>query len=221
MNKSIKTLACAVAISFLLLACEDTGTNAGTDNSIGKNNPCKIKALSKTCNDERCWYDESDSVFFRPYDPNWVSIEESIKDWMEEQLATESNDTGLFIIMDFFIHENYVNLLDISGPTEQEYYVDGKRISYEEYREIGKLMEEYEQERKIRGKRNLPIPNPIFYETDYSWVGVPMTAKELAELTENYKLIAVEFYREAVNDDMPTIPTVPGGNGGSPSPPCD
>jgi len=204
MKKFIKALACAITVSFAFLACSDSSTYVNSN--IGKHNLCKIKALSKTCNEERCWYDESDSAYFRPYDHNWVNVEGSVKEWMEEQFATESNDTKLFIIMDFFIHENYVSLLGISGQTEYEYYIDGVKVSYEEYMDSMNKMQEYERERAIRGKRDLPIPDPVFYETGYSWVGVPMTAKEIAELTENYKLIAVEFYREAVIDGALPLP---------------
>jgi hypothetical protein len=218
MNTPIKTLACAAVVSIAFLACDDIGTNV----SSSGNNPCKIKALSKTCNDERCWYDDSDSVFFRPYDPNWVSIQESVKEWMEEQLATGSNDTRLFSIVDLFIHENSMNLLEIDGPTEREYYVDGRRVSREEYRDSSIKAEEYTKEREIRGKRDLPIPAPIFYETHYStssfYMGVPMTAKELAELIENYKQISVEFYLGVTNGDNAELE----GNGAiSQSPPCD
>ncbi|MCL1955794.1 MAG: hypothetical protein FWF63_00595 [Fibromonadales bacterium] len=218
MNKSLKTLACAAIASIAFFACDDIGTNV---NSSG-DSPCKVKALSKTCNDERCWYDESDSVFFRPYDPNWVSIQESVKEWMEEQLATGSNDTELFSIVDLFIHENYMALMDIDGPTEREYYVNGRRVSREEYKDSVVKVEKYVQEREIRGKRNLPIPAPIFYETDYStssfYWGVPMTAKELAELIENYKQLSVEFMPTFTNGDNTEL----GGGGAIPMvPPCD
>jgi hypothetical protein len=203
MKTPTKMLVCAIAGSIVLLACGDGSNISG---NIGKNNPqCKIKALSKTCNDDRCWYDESDSAYFRPYDHNWVRIEESIKEWMEEQFATESNDTGLFNIVDLFIHENYFNTLDIDGPIEREYYVDGKRVSQEEYNDSAAKIQEYYEERINRGKRDLPIPDPIFYETHYStssfYMGVPMTAKEIANLTENYKQLSIELYRDAVDAD--------------------
>jgi len=219
MKTLIKTLACAIVVSLGFLACSDGSNDTNVNNNTDPNNPCKVKALSKTCNDERCWYDEGDSAYFLPYDHNWIRIEESVKEWMEEQLATQSNDTGLFNIVDLFIHENYMSLLDIDGPTEHEYYVDGRRVSMEEHRDSSIKVGEYIKEREIRGKRDLPIPAPIFYETDYStssfYMGVPMTAKELAFLTENYKLISVEFYREAKNDEL-------GGNGAiPPSQPCD
>jgi hypothetical protein len=210
MKTPIKMLVCAIAGSLVLLACSD-GSNL--NGNIG--NPlCKIKTLSKTCNEDRCWYDESDSAYFRPYDHNWVSIEESVKEWMEEQFATESNDTRLFSIADLFIHENYFNTLDISGLIEREYYVDGRRVSQEEYNDSIAKREEYDEERINRGKRDLPIPDPLFYETHYStssfYTGVPMTAKEIADLTENYKLLSIEFYREPINtggnaDGWPTV----------------
>jgi len=218
MNKSIKILACAAMVSIAFFACEDTGTNV----SSGGNNPCKIKALSKTCNEGRCWYDESDSAFFRPYDPNWVNISEPVKEWMEEQFATESNDTGLFNIADLFIHENYMALMDIEGPTEREYYVNGIRVSREEYNDSTIKVQEYLKEREIRGKRDLPIPAPISetgYSTSYFYWGVPMTAKELAELTENYKQISVELNLGVGSGDNAEL----GGNGAIPpsQQPCD
>jgi hypothetical protein len=203
MKTPIKTLACAIAASLALLAC---GDDSDVNGSIGKNNLCKIKALSKTCNESRCWYDEDDSSYFLPYDHNWVRIEESVKEWMEEQFATESNDTMLFSIADLFIHENYFNTLDIDGPIEHEYYVDGRRVSIEEYQDSVAKQQEYYQERTTRGKRDLPIPAPIFYETHFSnssfYEGVPMTARKIADLTENYKQLSVEFYREPVNDGV-------------------
>jgi len=213
MNTPIKTLACAAVASIAFFACDDTGTNV---NSSG-NNPCKVKVLSKTCNDERCWYDDSDSAFFRPYDPNWVDIREPVKEWMEEQLATGSNDTRLFTILDYFI-ENSMSLFDIEGYLEHEYYVNGKRVGYEEYLDSAKKQEEYLRESKIKGKRDLPISkeliHDIYSDTVRMYKGVPMTAKEIVELTENYKQLIIEFTE---NYDFGTDD---GDNAGS-LPPCD
>jgi len=215
MNKSIKTFACAFVASITFFACDDTGTNVNS----GGNNPCKIKALSKTCNDERCWYDESDSIFFRPYDPNYYRIDSKVQEWMEDQFATKSNDTRVFSITDIFIHENYVALLSIDGPTEREYWIDGKRVSFEEYSDSLNKQQEYLQESKIRGKRDLPISKEelrYVYDSDYArlWMGVPMTAKEIVELTENYKQLIIEFA---------DIEATFGGGGvdETTSPPCD
>jgi hypothetical protein len=182
MKTPIITLACAALASFAFLACEGSIISP-------KRSGCALKTLSKTCNESRCWYDESDDSYFLPYDHNRVSINESVKEWMEEQLASESNDTRLFVVIDFFIHENYVNTLDIDGPTEREYYIDGVKVTLEEYTAAAEKNEEYRQERAAIGKRDLPIPEGI--------MGVPMTAKQIVELTENYKEIAIEFYLEA------------------------
>jgi hypothetical protein len=190
MKTPIIALACAALASFAFLACEDSIISPHRGG-------CALKTLSKTCNESRCWYDESDGSYFLPYDHNRVSINESVKEWMEEQLASESNDTMLFVVIDFFIHENYVNTLDIDGLTEREYYIDGVRVTLEEYTAAAEKNEEYRQERAAIGKRDLPIPEGI--------MGVPMTAKQIVELTENYKEIAIEFYLEA------TIPEL-GGN---------
>ena len=92
-----------------------------------------------------------------------------------------------------------MNTLGIQGPTEYEYYVDGERVSYEEWLDVSNRMQEYYQAKEARGKRELPLPGAIMHETDMSWT-VSMTAKEIAELTENYKLIAVEPYREAISE---------------------
>jgi hypothetical protein len=198
MKTSAIIFACATLASFAFLAC-----NMNNMKGCAAGSAAQVAVLSKTCNEDRCWYDESDSVYFLPHDPNWLRIDESVKEWMEEQLATESNDTRLFIIVDFFIHENYVNTLGISGPTEYEYYIDGIRVTYDEYTTAAKKNEEYYKERAARGKRDLPIPKEgIMGETDYHgqgiWWRVPMTAKEIADLTQNYKEIAIEFYVEDV-----------------------
>jgi len=181
-------LICAIAISFAFLACNDN--NAATAG-------CKDKALAKTCVEDRCYYDESDKDYFNVYDHNWLRIEDAVKEWMDEQIASGGNEKKQVIIIDFFIHENYVNTLGIQGPTEYEYYVDGERVSYAEWLDASNKMQEYYQAKVARGKRDLPLPGAIIYETDMSWT-VSMTAKEIAELTENYKLIAVELYREAI-----------------------
>jgi hypothetical protein len=211
MKTSAIIFACATLASFAFLAC-----NMNNMKGCAVGSAAQVAVLSKTCNEDRCWYDESDSVYFLPHDPNWLRIDESVKEWMEEQLATESNDTRLFIIVDFFIHENYVNTLGISGPTEYEYYIDGVRVTYEEYMVAAKRNEEYSKERAARGKRNLPIPKEgIIGETDYYWWGVPMTAKEIAELTENYKEIAIEFYSETISmNDYNFEGLRPGGDHG-------
>ncbi|MCL2284287.1 MAG: hypothetical protein FWC26_13305 [Fibromonadales bacterium] len=186
---------CATVASFMLLACD----GAIVSNQCGIKG--KAKALSKTCPTDGgyCYYDDSDSAFFLPHDPNWFRIEAPVKEWMEEQLATGDNEVRLIIIVDSYVHENAMNLLGIQGKTEYEYYVDGRRVSFEEYTDSTKKMEEYAKERAERGKRDLPIPEAMMYETDYSWVGVPMTAKEIADLTENYKELIIEFYTEAGN----------------------
>jgi len=212
MKTPIKTLACAIATSLAFLSCSTDEGNV--DNNIGKNSPCKIKVLAKTCNEERCW-EEDVSAYVQAYDHNRVYIEDAVKEWMEEQFATGSNDTGLFVISDLFIHENYFNLLDIDGPEGREYYVDDRRVSLEEYKDSTAKREEYVKEGISRGKRNLPIPAPIYGMSEfpnlnsYTYAGVPMTASEIAELTENYKILFIEFYKEAVNANLGGTAIIP------------
>jgi len=88
-----KQLICAIAISVAFLACN--GNNAAT---VG----CKDKALAKTCVEDRCYYDESDSAYFNAYDHNRLIIDDAVKEWMDEQIASGGNEKKQVIIIDFF-----------------------------------------------------------------------------------------------------------------------
>ena len=182
MNKSIKTFACVAMVSMLLLSCNDTtGLNpsSGDDNNTAATKGNELKQS--------------------PNGTTSVIIADDVQKWMEEQLASKGGEKRLISISD--MHRSDVESdaglsATRSSDGKEEYFLNGKKISVEEYTSI---IAEYRQKTDY-GKRNLSIPGKIIYNTPYDWT-VLMTAEEIAEfLSKKYDSLLIEFYIEPVNE---------------------
>jgi hypothetical protein len=168
MKKFAKILACAAA-SFTFLACLDTGTNA-VDSNDKVNQKCKTP---------------SNDV---PIHQNIIACD--VKEWMDEQLASGGKEREPI----FFLVRMYERSEDMyfgsgfnSITGDLEYYINNKVVSFEEYNERINKFTKYEI------TRDLVTSGEIVSNRMDSWV-VLMTAKEITELTENYKGFEIEFY---------------------------
>jgi len=171
MNKSIKTLVCSAVASIVLLACNDaTGFNPNSgddDKTIRKNS--------------------------QAYNPPVLLIDDDVRKWMEEQLASEGSEKRLVMISDMYMPEDTESAAGLSATIDSdgkvEYFLNGNKIGSEEYT---KKWVEYDKQRTDKGKRDLSIPGEVISSGTFSW-DVLMTAKELSALLKNYDKLAINF----------------------------
>lgn len=196
MKTSIKSFACAAAVSMLLLACND----ADRLNASGGDENTPILNIDK--DKEKQPYD------LPPYIPGPTIIEKDVEKWMEEQLASGSDEKKLINIFDMHITETSPPGLsafgrsDINGEYFVEYSFNGEKISAEEYYRI---QEEYRKGINT-GKRDLSIPGEIMNDSYSIWT-VLMTAEEIAELlSKKYYEISISFVHAGGNAGNNFVP---------------
>jgi hypothetical protein len=177
MKTFIKTFACALAASLLLLACSDaadlTGDNSTTDG---------VKKASQ-------------------YDPPLLIIANDVQVWIEKEALSKSNEKRLVNISDMYLSADYCEDMGLSATISDgkvEYFLNGKKISAEEYQS------RYEVARESINlyKRDLAIPGEIVSTSSRSWT-VLITAGELAEVTKSYDKLAIDFFVEV--QELPWI----------------
>jgi len=188
MNTSIKTFACAAVVSMLLLSCNDTtGLNASGGDDI--NATAAEKNATAT----------EDGKLKPPNDPAVVIIADDVQQWMEDQLASKSGEKKLISIFEMYrpkvsgVADELSASYNSAGETE--YYLNGQKISSEEY----KKWAESDKQRTSYNKRDLSIPGEIIYDSSRKWT-VLITAEGLTELIGKYSDIAIEFYVEPENE---------------------
>jgi hypothetical protein len=134
----------------------------------------------------------------QPDDPATVIIADDVKEWMEEQLASKSSEKKQVHISDMHIPETIPPGLSATNSNgKEEYFLDGKKISKEEYLRILE-----ENNRNTPCRRNLSIPGEILSGENncVTWL-VLMTAEELAELlSKKYDKLAISFWIEPENE---------------------
>jgi len=84
---------------------------------------------------------------------------------------------------------------------ESKYYLNGKKVSIEEYEVLMKKSNAKIDSQK-KGKRNLPIPGVISND-ELGWTA-QMTAEEISALISNYRELAIDDYIGFVNGDIGT-----------------
>jgi hypothetical protein len=192
MKTFIKPLACTIAAALLLLACSEAAMLTGDNSSVG-DNPAKIPPDMP------------------PYNPDVVLISADVKEWMDEQFASGKTDKGDIRVSDMQrptratpeptvqckIHSQVPwEFGELSSAVDCT--VNGEAMSIEEYYEF---RDSFEKANPLI-YRELDIPGEIIY--GYRAL---MTASEVEELAQRYTELAIEFYREPQNDDMPvTLP---------------
>jgi hypothetical protein len=184
--KTALKIVCAAAISFALLAC-DTGTNA-------------INEVDPTAKGNTNKPGESD--YLPSYNPSGVIINDEMKVWIEEQLASEGKEKKLIVISDMQERQTQMEPLVSSGrynstTRETEYYVNGQKMTTDEYDDFMKEWWKEYYEDMERNKRILLIPGELV-ESGYRMWTAWMTAENIVELVETYKEIAISFYSEPV-----------------------
>jgi hypothetical protein len=200
MKTFIKPLACTIAASLLLLAC-DAAMLTGDNSSVG-DNPAKIPPsdIAKEICDSYGECKPEIPPEMPPYNPDIVIINAGLKDWMDDP-KTKSDDKRLVVISDMHLADSGLEtgLSAIGSNGKVEYFLNGEKISAEEYQSI------YEAARQQInfGKRDLSIPGEIVSTSSRSWT-VLITAAELAEVTTRYNELAIDFFREVQSE--PAIP---------------
>jgi len=140
----------------------------------------------------------------------------------QEVKVAESKQKRLVLVSDMHLPESKIEPMSGSieyNPETQayNYYLNDKKMSANEYESLmAKYRETSEQSQQNRGKRNIFVPGVISSD-ERSWTAW-MTAAEISELTNKYKELAIEDYRDPVNSSsVSTILSriqIPTGNKG-------
>jgi len=195
MKTFLKTFACAVAASIVLLACNDFGTNSDFNSN---SDPA-------SCSQLRRIYISYD-VYDGPYDPALVIIVGDVKDWMEEQLASGGKERKLVYISisDLPLINNPIEEPVVSGSYnsttgESKFFVNGQEMTYDEYKEFTEdWRQEYIkliEERISSYMSSIHIPGEEVERLHIGWKAL-ITAEEIVELAENNEGLAISFYAE-------------------------
>jgi hypothetical protein len=158
MKVSLKALACTAMVSIAFLACEDISAN--NPDSVNSGQSEEIYGQSGEMIKGQSFSLEDLIALGISYDPLAVAIDPAVREWMEEQIASGSNEKIEVTI----------------GERHWEYSMD-----YYEAERLG-LKEEYIKSESP--KRDLPIPGIIESYERY-WTAL-MTAEEIAKLAEDY-----------------------------------
>ena len=162
-----------------------------------KPNPSEPSEICELDIPEKC-YPINKPTNKPPYDPSVSIISADVEEWMKEQLVSKSGEKKLIKISDMHKPEETWAKVGLSATInsagETEYFLDGKKISVEEYKS---KLAEYESQKTDKGKRDLSIPGEIISFDRYSW-NVLMTAEQVVELSKKYGELAIEFYIEYV-----------------------
>jgi len=181
MKASVKVFAYAAMVSMLLLSsCNDTS---------GSNVRPNTEPNTSSIEDNKAAAEDNELESLYP-----ILIADEVQKWIEEQSASKKGEKKIIGINDMYMPsiEAGVGLYatrDSNGKVE--YFLNGKKISEEKY---NRLFVEYDRPRGY-GKRNLSIPGKIISSHEFGWV-VLMTAEEIAELSEKYDSLSIEFYTE-------------------------
>jgi len=134
--------------------------------------------------------------------------------------VAENKQKRLVLVSDMHLPESKIE--PMSGRIEYNpeaktynYSLNGKKVSAEEY---GSLMAKaIEKSEPSKGKRNIFVPGVVSSD-ERSWTAW-LTAEEISELTEKYKELAIEDYREPVNlapvSNILSRIQIPSGNKGN------
>jgi hypothetical protein len=162
----------AMVALFTLLSCNDVNGNVSEDTE-----PIKSGDVSKQSPNNP--------------DPVTVIINDDVKEWMAEQIASKGNERKLVLISEMYLSRNDKSIPELSTATSSDgkvqYFSNGKEINAEEYNSILDSIG-LDQD----GKRNLSIPGEIISESSRTWT-VLITAEELAELSKKYDNLAIRF----------------------------
>jgi len=205
MRISVKTFACAVAVSIAFLACNDLGTNSDSNSDSNSDKApvsCKIYI--------------SDDVYDGPSDPAIVTIVGDVKDWMDEQLASGNKERKLIwiAISDLPLIKNPIEEPAVSGTYnsatgDSKWFVNGREVTYDELKEITEAWRleviKLKEELISSYMSSVHIPGEEVEMLHGGWKAL-MTAEDIVELAENNEGLAISFYIEPVPD---------GGLGGS------
>jgi hypothetical protein len=188
MKTFIKIFTYAALASSAFLACDNTNINADVAAKPSTQTDCPSGVYDEA---GFCKYRDGD---LPPYNPYVVIIGQDVKEWMEDQLAEGKSDRR-----DVYVSDMQRPTRATPEPTVQcssggGCIVNGKAMSLEEYNEY---RDKFERENPLI-YRELDIPGEIIY--GYRAL---MTASEIEELAQRYTEIAIDFYREPQNDDMP------------------